>query len=408
LSPQYRDQSARLEAANRDVEHAQWNRQQTGWEMEAALHRIDEHRERMTWWQTVKNVWRQDPELTHWRDLHERSIGGYKHTLNKEYSLEKEQARATRDANRAYDRIKPAAGEELVKRLERQAAAEEEKRIRAAIERSGAVQSRDLTPEQDRAQDQQMQDRFGVETSAAEKLRAEQAALVAKREFADLARERDRVERKIAQGAKGPVEALKRLHDDARLDITGYQPSTVEDVARELSPAFAAADDRAKALRQAQVNLNNLIDATDNSRHFVQRQHEQRQRQMNGLQKALDRYGPLGDRQLSEFEERMDQLSAEREALIMRAPALGHDLSAAEYTRAVELEKVRKPAERELADRQQRATAARAELAAERAREVARERAQWEAAREAERQRERQAEREGHVHRHSRGMSLGR
>jgi chromosome segregation ATPase len=207
------------------------------------------------------------------------------------------------------------------------------------------------------------------------------------------------------QGATGAsVENIRQLHEDARLDITNYRPTTVEDIAREIGPAFAGADDRVKALRQAQVNLNNLIDATDNSRYLIQREHEQCQRQMSGLRTVLDRYGPLRDRQLFDLEERMGRLSAEHEALIMRAPALGHDVSAAEHTRAAEFDKVRKPAERELADRQQRAAAARAELAAQRARELARERAQW----EAERQRERQQEREGHVHRHSRGLSLGR
>jgi chromosome segregation ATPase len=188
-------------------------------------------------------------------------------------------------------------------------------------------------------------------------------------------------------------EDVRRLNETAKLDRDkwGYHPLTVEDVAREIGPTFADADARFKALTTKAENLDKAIEDKASAERDIKWQHDLRQEQMSGLQAVADRF--WRDQQLFDLEEAWHKLDKERTELVEHRARLADKIGAAEDTRAAELEKVREPAQQELADRQQQAAAARETLAAYRARERAIEQ-------------ERQAERQRLQP--SRGYSLGR
>jgi MobA/MobL family len=390
ISPAYAHEEARLEAVNQQLDRTTWNRGQLDQEAQASLARIDERREKMTWWETIKNIARTDPELAHWRDVHDRSVIGYKQATRKERVLEKEQAKATRDANKAYASVKPDAVAELNRRHAIANDAREKLRVLDAGERAIEKQPIDRAAERE----QRATDFYERKIIAGRDLRRQ-----AREER--LARGDDFWQQTLAAGrmantAKANAmtyEDIRQINETAKLDRDkwGYHPLTVEDVAREISPAFADADDCFKALTTKADTLDKAIEDKAREQQGVKWHHDLRQEQMSGLQAVADRF--WRDQQLFDLEETWHKLDKERTELVEHRTRLTDKLGAAEDTRAAELEKVREPAQRELADRQQRAAAARETLAAYRARERAIEQ-------------ERQAERQRLQP--SRGYSLGR
>jgi hypothetical protein len=169
-----------------------------------------------------------------------------------------------------------------------------------------------------------------------------------------------------AQRQHTDIGTLQRAHAD-RVP-SGWRTLTVEDVARELSPAYAETLKTIERLQEEIRNQSFVINHRERDKEAATEQRDQRWKQMGLTRKALHKLG-WHDRKIDEQETAARRASYVSERRQVKRSALAGELRMAERGAARELEKVRPEAEALLASRQQTAAAARQELQEQRDRE---------------------------------------
>ena len=159
------------------------------------------------------------------------------------------------------------------------------------------------------------------------------------------------------------------------------QLMTVQDVARQLDSAYAAAADRAEQLRKETAAIAKSIAHYEGLRQANQEAGDRRWQEMGFLRQVAHKTGMARDRWLSLNEAREQWALEELAKLDPRRAELAQQLPAAERTEATAFARIEPAATAELAQRQVRGAAAR---------EIRQER--WEQERE-EHAREQQQER---------------
>src|SRR5271170_6519398 len=144
----------------------------------------------------------------------------------------------------------------------------------------------------------------------------------------------------------------------------GSHRATLEDVACELSPEYADRvryDERLRELiARAETAMRHREDAALGNDRAV----ELRWRQLNPAQKTLHATGVWRDPQIAEYESDAARARRSHHRLAVRRGTLTGQLNVNERLAATQLDKIRPEAERVLLQRQHRADAARAALAA--------------------------------------------
>ena len=156
---------------------------------------------------------------------------------------------------------------------------------------------------------------------------------------------------------------------------------TVQDVARQLDPAYAAAADRAEQLRKETAEVAKSIAHYEGVLRSNQEAGDRRWQEMGFLRQVAHKTGARRDHWLSLNEDREQWAREELAKLDPRRADLAQQLPAAEKTEATAFARIEPAATAELAQRQVRGAAAR---------EILQER--WEQERE-EHAREQQQER---------------
>jgi hypothetical protein len=177
-------------------------------------------------------------------------------------------------------------------------------------------------------------------------------------------------------------QALDRaaLIEIARADQVGSgfasRPMTVEDVARLVSRDYAAAADRATALRGEAAEVAKAIDYNERVQRADQTQGNQRWQAMGFVRQVMHRTGARRDQLLSYSESSESQAVSELQKLDVRRAELAQHLPQAEKAEATAFGAAKPAATVELARRQERAGLARDVLAERRRQELAQERQQ--------------------------------
>jgi MobA/MobL family len=178
--------------------------------------------------------------------------------------------------------------------------------------------------------------------------------------------EADRFWQHRAHSQHTDIATLQRAHAD-RVP-SGWRNLTVEDVARELSPAYA---EKLKTIERLQEEISKasfVINHRERDIRGANYQRQQRWEQMGLTRKALHKLG-WHDRKIDEQETTARRASYVSERRQIKRSALAGELRMAERGAARELEKVRPEAEALLATWQQTAATARQEMQEQRDRE---------------------------------------
>jgi hypothetical protein len=159
------------------------------------------------------------------------------------------------------------------------------------------------------------------------------------------------------------VDDVAQLQRDAMLARvpSGWRDLTVHDIGRNLSASY---DERLKEIAQLRKDIEKNRHAIEFSqRDMIEHNHERdlRWQQLGWVKKALHTIG-LRDRKISEHEAAAKKASRGFDRMRTRRWALGGALQSAERQAERELEKVRPEAETALAERKEKARAARATL----------------------------------------------
>jgi hypothetical protein len=182
------------------------------------------------------------------------------------------------------------------------------------------------------------------------------------------------------------LEALDRnaLREAARADSAGLawneRPMTVQDAARLVDPAYAAAAERATLLREEAAQVEKSIRHYEGILHRDQEQGDKRWQEMGFVRQVMHKTGIRPDHALG-INEGVERMAVETlDKLEPRRSALARQLPEAEKEEAAGFERAQPTAAAELAKRQERGNLAR-EILAERRRqdreqEQARERQQ--------------------------------
>jgi hypothetical protein len=178
-------------------------------------------------------------------------------------------------------------------------------------------------------------------------------------------------------------EALQSLDRDAlaemaradRVDI-GFasRPMTVEDAARLVSRNYAAAADRATALRKEAAEVARAIEYNERVQRADQTQGNQRWQAMGFVRQVMHKTGARKDQLLSYSESSESQAVSTLRTLDVRRADLAQRLPQAEKAEAAVFGAAKPAATVELAQRQERAGLSREILAEQRQQEVAQER----------------------------------
>lgn len=181
------------------------------------------------------------------------------------------------------------------------------------------------------------------------------------REIADRNVERHNLREQVP--AIDRAARIARLKHDSMVDRveSGWRDKTVEDVARELSPAYAAA---LKDIEQVTADIKKAertaaFRQQDKTVHEGQR--TARWQKLGVLRKALHKVG-VQDRQVATHETESRKAEYVRDKMKTRSWALQETLRQTEAKRDVEFQKVREHAEAVFAERKTRAAAARDQL----------------------------------------------
>jgi Ti-type conjugative transfer relaxase TraA len=164
------------------------------------------------------------------------------------------------------------------------------------------------------------------------------------------------------------VEMMAAARDQLLRDrVADLVPSqwrklTVEDVARQISPDYAQAAANVDAVGAAAAKVAKAQEHWQRERLGAGWQGERRWQQMGGLRRFAHAVGLRSDPQITHSEQRQQRATAVLEKIGIRRATLRDKLAYHERIADAELDKVRPAAERELAQRQQRAAAARAAL----------------------------------------------
>lgn len=182
------------------------------------------------------------------------------------------------------------------------------------------------------------------------------------------------------RGRERPSEEradLAKLRRDAMADRvpSGWRDLTVADVARELSPDYAGQVREIARLKDEIAKTEATIDHRQRTMIGADYKRELRWQSLKWHRKAMHQIG-WRDRQIEMHEATARRAGYGFDKLEIKASALGGRLRIAERRAEMELEKIRPGAEKELAQRQQKAAAARAVLEEMRAQQTARQRAE--------------------------------
>ncbi|MCB8878474.1 Ti-type conjugative transfer relaxase TraA [Acidisoma silvae] len=245
------------------------------------------------------------------------------------------------------------------------------------------------TPPATRGAERVGQDSLRAKTVAVRERPAEVRDAVVKPET-----RRDAVRREL-QGYDD--RSLDRVRDADKVrdrDAWRDRPMTVEDSARDISPAYAAAADRAGKLAEEAARNAKSIEHYTGVLNYHARVREELWQAMGAVARLAQRAGIIRPDQDYELQDSMVAF-AERELkpAVAEREVLAKDLSAAKATAAVALQKVQPAAEAKLEEIQERAALAR-ELWPERAEQQRqRQRLQQERSREQDRGRDQGMER---------------
>ena len=137
---------------------------------------------------------------------------------------------------------------------------------------------------------------------------------------------------------------------------------TVEDAARLMSPAYAAAADHAAQLKQQAEEVKAAIERGERAWRFHGEEGERRRHDIGLVRQALHRSGVHADPWMQQHEDGQHRAAAELAQLRPHRAALARLLPDAEKQAAATLDRVQPQAAAELARRQERAGLARAVL----------------------------------------------
>jgi hypothetical protein len=188
-----------------------------------------------------------------------------------------------------------------------------------------------------------------------------------------------RRERQASQDAAAPAQPGERPQDvlhrkllaldrdglraAARADVVhpgfGSRPMTVQDVARQMDPAYAAAADRAEQLRKQTADAAKSIAHYEGVLRSNQAVGDRRWQEMGLLRQIAHKTGARRDRWLSVNEDREQWALAEIAKLDPRRTDLAQQLSAAEKAETRAFARIAPAAATELANRQARGATAR-------------------------------------------------
>jgi Ti-type conjugative transfer relaxase TraA len=175
-----------------------------------------------------------------------------------------------------------------------------------------------------------------------------------------------------AQSGERPQDVLRRelmaldrdgLRVAAQADVVNpgfaYRPMTVQDVARRLDPAYAAATDRAEQLRKETAAVAKSIAHYEGVRQANQAAGDRRWQEMGFLRQVAHKTGARRDHWLSSNEDREQWALEELAKLDPRRADMAQQLPAAEKAEATAFARIEPTASAELAQRQARGVAAR-------------------------------------------------
>jgi Ti-type conjugative transfer relaxase TraA len=183
----------------------------------------------------------------------------------------------------------------------------------------------------------------------------------------------DRVRPERHERAEMTAAAREQLLRDRAADLvpSQWRKLTVEDVARQISPKYAQAAAKVDAVGSAAAKVAKAQEHWERQRLGASWQGERRWQQMGGLRRFAHSVGLRSDPQMTQSEQGGQRATAVLEKLGIRRATLRDKLAFHERIADAELDKVRPAAERELAQRQQRAAAARAVLEQQRQEQTA-------------------------------------
>jgi Ti-type conjugative transfer relaxase TraA len=175
-----------------------------------------------------------------------------------------------------------------------------------------------------------------------------------------------------AQSGERPQDVLRRelmaldrdgLRVAAQADVVNpgfaYRPMTVQDVARQMNPAYAAAADRAEQLRKETAEVAKSIAHYEGVRQANQVAGDRRWQEMGFLRQVAHKTGARRDHWLSSNEDREQWALEELAKLDPRRTDMAQQLPAAEKAEATAFARIEPAASAELAQRQARGVAAR-------------------------------------------------
>lgn len=165
---------------------------------------------------------------------------------------------------------------------------------------------------------------------------------------------------------------------------------TLAEAAKTVSPAYRDLSDRLEALREQDANLGRQTDREQNQANWARERRDAIWQGMGMIRRALHLTHIRPDRDILDSDRSYDAALEQRENLSAKKTALQLELGTAEQNAAKALELARSEAQRELAERQQRAALA------------------WEVWREREAERRRAREHERQHQRERDDFDLGR
>ena len=175
-----------------------------------------------------------------------------------------------------------------------------------------------------------------------------------------------------AQPGERPQDLLRRelmtldragLRAAAQADVVNpgfaYRPMTVQDVARQMDPAYAAAADRAEQLRKEAAEVAKSVVHYEGVLQSNQEAGDRRWQEMGFLRQVAHKTGARRDHWLSVNEDREQWASEELTKLDPRRAELTQQLPGAEKAEVRAFARIEPAATAELAQRQARGAAAR-------------------------------------------------
>src|SRR5262249_28069132 len=168
-----------------------------------------------------------------------------------------------------------------------------------------------------------------------------------------------------AQPGERPQDVLRRelmaldrdgLRAAAQVDVINpgfaYRPMTVQDVARRLDPAYAAAADHAEQLRKETAEVAKSVAHYEGVLRSNQAVGDRRWQEMGFLRQVAHKTGARRDRWLSVNEDREQWASDELAKLDPRRAELAQQLPAAEKAKVTAFARIEAEASAQLAQRQ--------------------------------------------------------